>query len=241
MVVRSRGEFARGRGYLEQAAESVPGDPRITMLLALHEFETGDSGRAAELAQTFLETEAPFRTYPTSYYAISALATMYRLSGSDAFAERARAIHEGMEQKGPVELYHDSVTTGLALIAATDGDVTRCTSYYRILRRCPRKMCGGLLISSDRLLGLLCQGSGRSLRAHYHFRKAIRFCEGRFLPELAWSMHDYSVFLLHSGATRHRKQIADLRDQSWNLAKDLGMAHLEKQSAEIFSNPEQLT
>jgi DNA-binding SARP family transcriptional activator len=233
MLARSRGDLAAARAYVSEAAELSPNDPRILLLKALDELETGDSDRAGQLGRNYLKEEGVSRSYPTSLFAIGPLALFYRVTGDPAYAETARSIHAGLGWKGPAEMLHDTATTGFALVAAADGDAERAARYFRILRRYPRRMTGGLLVSSDRVLGLLSAARGRSAQACFYFRRAVRFCSRGLTPDLAWTLYDYASTLLARRTFRRRRRAVQFLAQSEALAGELGMKLLAGYAADL--------
>ncbi|MEE8440450.1 MAG: hypothetical protein V3S41_01920 [Spirochaetia bacterium] len=183
------------------------------------------------MAKKYLATERSTRSYPTSLYAIAMLAVLYKMTGEALLADAARGIDQELGFKGPAALHSDAALTGLALIAATDDDRDLSEAYYRELRRAPRAMRGGLLISTDRLLALLSRATGRHGAAIRHFRRALRFSRAGFRPEMAWTLYDYAESLVCRGSHRHESRTTGLLRRSEEVATDLGMVLLLRKIA----------
>ena len=59
------------------------------------------------------------------------------------------------------------------------------------------------MIAADRVLGLMAVFIGELDDAAGHFEDALSFClRAGYLPEYAWTAHDYANTLAQSGATR---------------------------------------
>jgi tetratricopeptide (TPR) repeat protein len=228
MLMSSRGLFDRADAYLKRAVAARPDDPRLLLLRAWREYETGGQREAKRLLDRYLATEKSTRSWPTSLYAMALLATIYKMTGYSAVCETVRRIDQQIGLTGPAAIYMDGAATGLALIAAVDGDRRIAASYYRRLRKVPRVMRGGLVISADRLRALLARAEGRSIRAIHHFRRAIRFCRKGFRTELSWTLYDYAETLSRLGKARHARKTDLLLDQADRTAADLGMTCLRK-------------
>jgi tetratricopeptide (TPR) repeat protein len=231
MLWRSRGSFGRAVDYLSRVMALTPNDPRVLLLQCLHEYETGNEQEALRMAEKYLAAERSSRSYPTSLYIIAMLAVLYKMTGEALLADAARGIDQELGFKGPAAFHSDAVLTGLALIAATDDDRDLSETYYRELRRAPRTMRGGLLISTDRLLALLSRATGRHGAASRHFRRALRFSRAGFRPEMAWTLFDYADSLVGRGTHRHESRIAGLLKRAEEVATDLGMVLLLRKIA----------
>ncbi|MDP6453695.1 MAG: protein kinase [SAR202 cluster bacterium] len=79
----------------------------------------------------------------------------------------------------------------------------------------------------DHLLGLLARTMGDLDDAETQFEDALTFCrKAGYLPELAWSLHDYADMLLERDDPGDSKKAASMLDEALQISTDLGMRPL---------------
>ncbi len=97
----------------------------------------------------------------------------------------------------------------------------------------------GFPFGADHLLGLLADTAGEKVKATEHFEDAIRFAQGKYDLELAWTYHDYAKSLAGFGDTTDAAKIATLVEQGLEVARRNGLTAVEtqlNQSAETLAN-----
>ena len=114
---------------------------------------------------------------------------------------------------------------GLALSAIREGDLEAVKKYYDALRSAPSMML--LLISTDRVRGLMAAAMGEPDQAITHFEGALTLTRrGGYRPELAWTCCDYADVLLQRDGPGDGPKAASLLSESLAIAQDLGMRPL---------------
>lgn len=132
-----------------------------------------------------------------------------------------------------------------ALSAAARADRAAAISAYENLlpRRGtvaaldPGRPCSPVVV--DRLLALLAMTTSDHTAAERHFEDALGFCRNAgFLPELAWTCHDYAKMLINFPGASNPHKVRGLIDEGSGIASRLNMRPL---SARLDSLREQLS
>ena len=88
-----------------------------------------------------------------------------------------------------------------------------------------------VMISCDRVLGLLAQTMGNFDDAQTHFEDAMAFCrKAGYRPELAWSCYDYAAL---RGALGERENALALSDEALSISTELGMRPLMEKALSL--------
>jgi DNA-binding CsgD family transcriptional regulator len=125
---------------------------------------------------------------------------------------------------------------GLGVMAVVRGDVEAAREQYASLGKATGTYS---LISGDRVLGLLAQTIGDLDQAVTHFEDALTFSRtAGYMPELAWSCHDYAGLLLERNETEDRAKAMDLLNESISTSGELGMRPLSERSAALLQKAE---
>ncbi len=91
-----------------------------------------------------------------------------------------------------------------------------------------------VVISADRVLGLLTQTMGDFDQALSHFEDALTFCrKAGYRPELAWTCHDYAEALFQRGVPGDREKAVSLLEESLSISTELGMRPLMERVAAL--------
>ncbi len=100
-------------------------------------------------------------------------------------------------------------------------------------------MAGRMMVSADRLLGLLAQTMGKLDEAASHFEDALAFCrKAGYRPELAWTSCDYADAMLDPRVSSRRttgesrQKAISLLDESLAISSELGMRPLMERVTE---------
>ena len=84
------------------------------------------------------------------------------------------------------------------------------------------------------VIRLLSVTMGQLDQAMAHFEDALAFCrKSGFLPELAWTCHDYAGFLLQRNVPGDRGGAIELLDESLAVSSELGMRPLMERVAAL--------
>ena len=119
-----------------------------------------------------------------------------------------------------------SARATLGLVAVVRGDGTAAEELYNTL---VSSLDGPpeVLISFQRLLGLLSQTMGNLAQAMAHFQDALASCrKGGYRPELAWTCCDYADLLRESNNEGDQAKAMSLLDESLAISSELGMRPL---------------
>ena len=91
----------------------------------------------------------------------------------------------------------------------------------------PPATCGGLGPQINRMLGRLARTAGIIDEALAHFEAALAFCrKAGYLPELAWTCHDYAETLISRNGEGDLAKAVPLLDESLAISTELGMRPL---------------
>ena len=185
-VAAAKGDWETQRDRSDLALELEPREARNLGARALLEHELGNLDEGDAYTQRLVAAiEGKERGDPVGvgYAAMTVPLIGYKL-GMAYHKESARAAADVIfSSPTRLPLFEDLARMGLGLIAIVDGDGESAARQYDFLS--PRRgIC--LVISSDRLLGLLARTMGRLDDAAGHFEDALSFCrKGGYGPELA--------------------------------------------------------
>ena len=119
----------------------------------------------------------------------------------------------------------------LALIAVERGDASAARDPYAVLKRL-RDRVPSLLVSTDRVLGLLAHTMAELDGAIGHFEEALAFCrKAGHRPQLAWTCCDYADALGERDGEGDREKAVTLLDESLAISRELGMRPLMERVA----------
>ena len=114
---------------------------------------------------------------------------------------------------------------GLALLAIQQGDLEAVREQYQALRSAPSMML--VLISTDRVRGLLSTAMGEPDQAIAHFEDGLTLTRrAGYRPEMAWICCEYADVLLQRSGPGDGPKAASLLEESMTIAQDLGMQPL---------------
>jgi ATP/maltotriose-dependent transcriptional regulator MalT len=150
-----------------------------------------------------------------------------RISGvTDRFDIAEEAAAEALSSPVLTPLVEYVANVGLALIAVERGDSSAARDPYLVLKGL-RDRIPYLLISTDRVLGLLAHAIGELDNAADHFEDAMAFCrKAGYRPELAWTCCDYADALRERDGEGNREKAVSLLDESLTISRELGMRPL---------------
>jgi DNA-binding CsgD family transcriptional regulator len=92
-------------------------------------------------------------------------------------------------------------------------------------------------LCADRILALLAQTAGSIDTASIHFDKSVNFCqESGYLPELAWTCHDYANMLVQSDNAGDKHKAAALIKDALEITARLGMTPLQEKLVDLHGS-----
>ena len=231
---RTAREFS-DRGLAESGQSSVILGTRVLLEYEIGEFEQGEAYLNRLLEAMGLVSPAVIDyAFPTVV-----LPLVDRITGdakwTDVAAESAERVAAAASSPLPIL----AAKTALGLVAALRGDADSAGEQYQFLQQYRGMVVPGLLLSVDRLLGLLSQTMGNLDQSGVHFEDALVFCgKAGYRPELAWTCHDYASCLLARGKPGDGYRAMTLLNQSVGITFDLGMSPLMERAAALKSQIE---
>ena len=233
VVSRLRGDWKAAREFSDRglAAESM--DRRLLATRILMEHETGEDDEAAAHLDRLLNAISLTSPGQTLEYVLPALAISLaaRFTGVKDHLSVAESIAETvLSFPSPTPLIARLCRASLGLAAIQRGNSAGAMSHYAALESDSSVMLAGGMVSSDRVLGLLLQTTGRPTDAISRFEAARTFCRAAYQPEYAWVCCDYTDALLQRDAPGDRDTAASLLDEALLISQDLGMHTLTERA-----------
>ena len=230
-VAALEGNWRAGREFVERGLKLDPGDLLLAVGYARLEFETGDFDHGRELLKQILDAmRASSNSTPTRRTQLALLiATIGRVANMtnhfDVVRKHAEAI---LSLPDALKYATDLAKISLALIAVQQGDIENAEEQYKALSSYRGETVGQTIsIASDRLLGLLAHTMGNYDNATEHFEDSLVFCHNAgYLPELAWTCHDYADVLLQRNGPGDHARVLSLLDEAIGITNELGMRPL---------------
>ena len=161
------------------------------------------------------------------------LPVVARIAGNDEWLTVAETRANGVLAAAVGHYSNAMARVSLALIGVQRGDVAAAEEHYAALALVPSLMV--FYVSTDRVLGLLCQTMGNLDQAVDHFEDALAFNRrAGYRPDLAWNCCDYADVLLQRASTgsarteseTDRRKAMSLLDEALAIANELGMRPL---------------
>ena len=155
-----------------------------------------------------------------------------RISGDLPSAEGAAPLGvDVVSSKADFPYPTNVARLGLALLAVQHEDATAAAEQYQALQSIPGIML--LLVSTDRVLGLLSTTMGALDQAAGHFEDGLAFTRrAGYRPELAWTCCDYADALLQRDGPGDRAKATSLLDESLAISQEVGMRTLAQRVAD---------
>jgi tetratricopeptide (TPR) repeat protein len=259
MPLRHQGGWQGAREFSDRGLAVAPQDVVLLGERVLLEYQVGDFGQGEAYLERLLATIPPAAARPGLQYAYPAMTipVVARITGVlDRLDTAATAAQAVVSSPFANPLFAMFARTGLGLLAVLRDDKAAAAEQYGPLQSLAGTVY--LVISIDRLLGLLAQTMGNLDQAAEHFEDALAFCrKAGYRPELAWTCCDYADCLLaraqHVGAalalpfgaqqatplqgTNRHKAMA-LLDEALRISSELGMRPLMER---VLSRREILT
>jgi DNA-binding CsgD family transcriptional regulator len=236
IVPHLRGDWQAARDMYDRGLEVAPTWFLLLGFRAQLEYDVGNfSAGQVYLNKLFAVTRnAPAGPTGEHFYTALLPPLIARITGVASrfeVTEEAASIMRASPSLTPLMAL--DVWYGLALLAVYRGDVPLAQAQYATLK----PMAGALLqelMAADRVLGLLAHTCGDFAAAATHFEQALAFCRtAGYLPELAWTCHDYAETLLDPRGSNDRVRAVALLAEGMALARQLGMAPVLERLASL--------
>ena len=128
-----------------------------------------------------------------------------------------------------IPIFDLQARVGLAVAAVERGDAAAAEEHYQALAPQRGTLLMTLVLSADRLLGLLALTAGRPDAACGLFKSALAFCQrAGYRPEQARTTSDYVAALRQRDAPGDADRAAELLDTALHASRALGMRRLEQ-------------
>lgn len=235
-----RGEWDRGREALDRAAAWGPQVGPTLISRAALELQAGEFRRGEEYLQratALVDWASPVMTFERGLVAETAsiAARITRDERWQNLAKRAAELPSGLNATTVAAMF---ARVAAAHTACMLQDRTAAQEQYEDFARtygvswCT--MAGPALISTQRLMGLLCRTAGRTDEALGHFQRSADFCRrAGYRPELAWSCYDYADALIARASPDDLSLARALLDEARRLTTSLGMDYLTDRIAAL--------
>ena len=225
----STGDWGTARTHNERAKSVSLSDVRAPNTRTLLEYEVGDFHQGDVSLERALETMQSIPRGPTLEQALTAFAISVagRIRGvTDRFDIAEESAAEVLSSPFLTPLIEYLADVCLALIAVERGDAAAARDPYLVLKRLSVRTLT-VLISTDRVLGLLAHTMGEFDDAAGHFEGALAFCrKAGHRPQLAWTCCDYADALRERDGKEDREKALALLDESHAISRELGMRPL---------------
>ncbi|MFQ6029417.1 MAG: AAA family ATPase [Dehalococcoidia bacterium] len=224
------GDWTTARSYSDRGLAVSPSECRSLCTRAMIECQMGNFAAGEAYVDKVIEVMRQTPPGPTLEHAFVALVVPFlaRLSGNGERNPLAQSAAEVTLAAAPRVINIDWLTrTGLALLAEQTGDAKLASEQYPHLMRLKGSALMFVMVSNDRILGLLAKTMGDLDRAATHFQEARAFCsQAGYRPELGWTDCDYAGALLQRNGAGDRTQAASLLEEAREIASELGMLPL---------------
>ncbi len=224
LLAHVKGDWETARAFGERGIALGGERPHEYTLrqCALLEYETGNFEQGAAYLDTLTSALRGLSPDPASGGTRGAMgaAIVSRISGDANGLEVAETLARGvLASPNATPLRKIEARSVMAMAALHRADAALAAEQYSRIEGAKGRMLSDL--SGDRLLGLLAQQAGRYGESAAHFEDALAFCrKAGYLPELAWTCHDYANLLTQTagatgqGATGQSPLLADARDKA---------------------------
>jgi DNA-binding CsgD family transcriptional regulator len=227
-VSRYKGNWEAAREFNLRGLSVSPPDTRLLGTRMLLEYETGNMVEGNEYLDGLVETLRLVTSGPRYDHGSAALMIpiVARITGAMDRLHIAEGAAETVllaESATPFVSRH--ARCGLALIAVLREDVELAQEHYPALISSAGTHLDGL--NADRVLGLVAHTIGEFEKANGHFEDALVFCrDAGYLPELAWTCHDYAETLLEQDSPGSHVKAVELLEEAKASSTELGMPPL---------------
>ena len=229
-VALGKGDWSSARYFNDRGLAVSPQDPSFLGGRAVLEYQVGDFTQGEVYLERLLEVLrqwAPEFTATASMIPALVVPVITRITGRIHHPEVVATFAEPVLSSPfapPIAVLNARL--GLAILAVERRDVGAAQEHYHHLAplrgtRAPPQIVYGVGPVVDRLLGLLAQTIGNLDQAAEHFEDALAFCrKAGYLPELAWTCHDYAEALLQCPSTGSGPAVSDDRDKTIYLLEE---------------------
>ena len=228
LVRRLEGDWEGARGFSGRGLAASPQRSNLLAARVLVEFETGNFGQGEAYAQQLLDV---MRLSPSLDAVCSQTAMVLALVSRIANEDRHLYVVEATAKEvvaWPAAPLLDVVRAriGLTFVALRRADLALAAEQYTELLPW-RGTLLGIMVTTDRLLGLLTQILGNQDQAAEHFEEALAFCrKAGYRPELAWTCCDYADCLIQRQSVGDRSKAITMLDECLAISSELGMTPL---------------
>ena len=229
MVFHVEGNWQMARDFSDRGLALAPLDPRLNLTRVPMDYQVGDFAEGEARLEQLVEAMRRTSLGPLSEHAVvAALIPMRaRITGvTDQFPVAEAAGKAVLASEASSLLAAWLARIGQALMAVQKGDKAAAAKLYSSLESRRGTMLE-VLVSADRLLGLLSLGRGRPEEAIAHFEDALEFCRrAGYRADYAWTCWDYAEVLLGRDAAEDHERAMSLLDEALSVARELGMRPL---------------
>ena len=220
-----RGDWGAAKDHIDRVLALTEGQMRLYPERAILAYQVGDFSEGEDHVERLLELTG---RRPGVMRLILLLA---RFGGSnerlDVAEEIARSLPKDLS--GLLPSYRRNNEIGLGLLAVQKNDPARAEAIYAALTQTAKDwpLDDNLVLSVERLLGLLADTLDKAEAAAGHFESAASFCQNAgYRTELAWCLSDYADLLLKRGEEGDREKANACLSECLDISQELGMRPL---------------
>ena len=224
------GDWEKAREFNDRGLVIAERDSRVLSIRVSLEYETGNFDRGKGFLDRMiagLQATGPGPTLENAF-AAALIPIAGRITGDhrdlDVAESAAKAVLSSPSAIPIVTIYSQA---GLALIAVLRNDSVAAAEVYAQMYDSNESLLAGVMMTIDRILGLLAQTMNDLDKAVAHLDKAKAFCvRAGFTCELAWTNADLAACLLERNGEGDRARAISLMDESLAISSELGMRPL---------------
>ena len=231
-IAHLTGNWAVACDYSDQGLQLSPDECRNLSTRTMLEFQTGNPVEGRAYLERLLQVAANTPPGPTLEHALVALTAplVTRICGEDHFLAEAETATKAVFSTESRLTYMDwDARTALALLAENRSDADLARQQYQLLLPYAGTVLLFVMVSTDRMLGILAKTMGNLDLAIEHFDSSLGFCrDAGYLPEIAWACCDCSDVLVQRNFSGDQERARTLLQESLSISTDLGMPPLQQ-------------
>jgi DNA-binding CsgD family transcriptional regulator/tetratricopeptide (TPR) repeat protein len=238
MLAYAAGDLESASSWVRQGKDIAPDFFWLVTLGTLVDWEAGKVEQAEDGIEQLLDLMRRTPPGPCGEYVAPAivipLAT--RIIGRSMAPEIVTSCVDAVLSSSAVTpRVATEARTGLALLAVEQQRVDECARLLEQLKP-TQGMFSPMLLSMDRVLGLLSATIGDADGAERHLQSAINRCRSvGYLPETAWSCIDYAAWILGRDARGDPQRAIPLLNEALLIAERSGMRPLAERAARLLA------
>jgi DNA-binding CsgD family transcriptional regulator/tetratricopeptide (TPR) repeat protein len=233
-IAHLQGDWQAAFSYSDRGLQLLPLECRNLCTRTVLEYQTGNFIQGAMYLQRLIAVMHDIPPGPTLEHALTAMVIPLaaRISGEGNLLSAGEAAANTVISFEPRITYMDrDAQIGLALLAELRQDIDLAKRQYTLLASFEGSMMPFVMVSTDRIKGILAKTIGNLDQAIQHFGEGLDFCrKANYLPELAWTCCGCADALVQRNLPGDRGRGRALLEECLTISNDLGMPPLIQRS-----------